>query len=66
MVVEAGVPSSPSLPSDRSPLMLSSHRILEGHENSMDSVGSAPLAVWIVPAFYCAMAYALYNIFINK
>jgi bacterial/archaeal transporter family protein len=30
------------------------------------SVGSPPIAVWIVPALCCAMAYALYNIFIKK
>jgi transporter family protein len=30
------------------------------------SVGSPPLAVWILPALCCAMAYALYNIFIKK
>lgn len=30
------------------------------------SGGSPPLAVWIGPALCCAMAYALYNIFIKK
>jgi len=30
------------------------------------SVASPPLAVWIFPALACAMAYALYNIFIKK
>ena len=28
--------------------------------------GGPPLAVWIAPALCCAMAYALYNIFIKK
>jgi transporter family protein len=46
-----------------------SGRILEGKAESLESfemVGSPPLAVWIVPALCCAMAYALYNIFIKK
>lgn len=30
------------------------------------AVGSPPIEVWIVPALCCAMAYALYNIFIKK
>jgi transporter family protein len=63
------VPSSTSFSSEQSPLMLSSPRILEGQYDSsmgMDSLGSPPLAVWIVPALCCAMAYALYNIFIKK
>ncbi len=30
------------------------------------SLGSPPLQVWILPALCCAMAYALYNIFIKK
>lgn len=32
----------------------------------MEQIGSPPLQVWIVPALCCAMAYALYNIFIKK
>ena len=43
---------------------------LESMDSSMDgdimAVGSPPLSVWIVPALCCAMAYALYNIFIKK
>lgn len=33
---------------------------------AVEHVGSPPLAVWIVPALCCALAYALYNIFIKK
>jgi transporter family protein len=33
---------------------------------SIETIGSPPLSVWIVPALCCAMAYALYNIFIKK
>jgi transporter family protein len=40
-------------------------RLLAG---SLPEVGAAspPLAVWIVPALLCALAYAFYNIFIKK
>jgi transporter family protein len=32
----------------------------------VDDLSSPPLAVWIFPALCCALAYALYNIFIKK
>eukprot|EP00980_Cylindrotheca_fusiformis_P019211 scaffold6528_cov114-Cylindrotheca_fusiformis.AAC.12 len=32
----------------------------------LSTPSSPPLAVWILPALACAMAYALYNIFIKK
>jgi transporter family protein len=34
--------------------------------DSLHSVASPPLAVWIGPALLCALAYAFYNIFIKK
>ncbi len=37
---------------------------IELEPSSMTTI--PPLAVWIVPALCCAMAYALYNIFIKK
>lgn len=33
---------------------------------SSPAIGSPPMAVWIAPALCCAMACALYNIFIKK
>lgn len=46
--------ASPLLPGD------SPGRLLQ------ETAGSPPLQLWIVPALCCAMAYALYNIFIKK
>ncbi|KAG7339603.1 EamA-like transporter family protein [Nitzschia inconspicua] len=37
-----------------------------GGGDDFASTAPPPLAVWIVPALCCAMAYALYNIFIKK
>lgn len=34
--------------------------------DSLQSIPSPPLAVWIGPALLCALAYAFYNIFIKK
>lgn len=58
--------------SEQSPLMASNnnHRHLDtipsGMELEAASTSSPPVAVWIVPALCCALAYALYNIFIKK
>lgn len=38
----------------------------KGKDQLPTTIGSPPLQVWIVPALSCAMAYALYNIFIKK
>jgi len=56
---------------EASPLMTPSRTLASGSSPVHDlgllaSGGSPPLAVWIVPALCCAMAYALYNIFIKK
>jgi transporter family protein len=63
-----GFPSETSLLVAHSPA-----RILNVEERAMssismeqDSMRSPPLVVWIVPALCCALAYALYNIFIKK
>jgi len=47
-----------SSPAGSSPRMLSEHEV--------HMVSPPPLAVWIGPALACALAYALYNIFIKK
>ena len=55
---------------ETSPLLIQSQqggRQLGATQNQfMATPESPPLMVWIVPALCCAMAYALYNIFIKK
>ena len=75
-LAEGGGGSSPMIGSgfshEQSPLIQPSPRMLS-HGGTSDAlstqvevVGSPPLQVWIVPALCCALAYALYNIFIKK
>jgi transporter family protein len=57
---------------EQSPLILPAasrqlhHAASDSPDLLLESMGSPPIAVWIVPALCCAMAYALYNIFIKK
>lgn len=56
---------------ERSPLMPPQQRQLHRpHTDDVikthDVMKTPPLAVWIIPALLCAMAYAFYNIFIKK
>ena len=39
---------------------------IDSMDSTITQAGSPPLSVWIVPALCCALAYALYNIFIKK
>ena len=49
---------------EQSPLLL---RKLESQVSEASSpIGSPPVIIWIGPALICALAYALYNIFIKK
>jgi len=50
----------PHQPSGESP------RELRSHHSHDQILKSPPLAVWIMPALLCALAYAFYNIFIKK
>ena len=60
-VVSEGTPLI--APSQPSPGIAESARMLSVDDGAM---ASPPLAVWIGPALACALAYALYNIFIKK
>lgn len=54
---------------ESSPLIAPSGRLLEGGVQPNEFLAtpeSPPLLQWIFPALGCAMAYALYNIFIKK
>lgn len=56
---------------EQSPLLGAKHHQRPLHPIQSDlelepSAAIPPLAVWIVPALCCALAYALYNIFIKK
>lgn len=56
---------------ESSPLLLSAqqHRKLESLPSDTISIGTTPpppVYLWIGPALICALAYALYNIFIKK
>jgi transporter family protein len=42
--------------------VIKTHDVIKIH----DVIKTPPLAVWIIPALLCAMAYAFYNIFIKK
>ncbi|CAJ1935283.1 unnamed protein product [Cylindrotheca closterium] len=65
-------PGSQSGLAETSPLLIQPHqqqvgRELGATENQFMATPESPaLMVWIVPALCCAMAYALYNIFIKK
>jgi drug/metabolite transporter (DMT)-like permease len=56
-----------SNPSENSPFVkIPSGGFQSSGPLALKNVGSPPLQVWIAPALCCAMAYALYNIFIKK
>eukprot|EP00522_Entomoneis_paludosa_P014850 CAMPEP_0172451726 /NCGR_PEP_ID=MMETSP1065-20121228/9643_1 /TAXON_ID=265537 /ORGANISM="Amphiprora paludosa, Strain CCMP125" /LENGTH=233 /DNA_ID=CAMNT_0013203695 /DNA_START=140 /DNA_END=841 /DNA_ORIENTATION=- len=53
--------------SEKSPLISGrSLQALESNDESINAMGSPPLLLWIGPALFCALMYALYNIFIKK
>jgi transporter family protein len=58
---------APGTTTETSPLVQKPPAVADLTSNAfLGTTESPPIAVWIVPALCCAMAYALYNIFIKK